>query len=155
MDRRTLYLLIIMALVAHLALFLPLPLVVQAVAALIVAGLLPGALLVEALVGQSEAPPALAERLLYSIGTGYAVMVFGMLAVSYLPGPVTTWQTLLTFDLTTTLLAVFVWWRIHQYVLRSTYYVSTIALVHRRLPHPPPHQQFLPPRQLGLRRVPG
>jgi len=111
MDRRTLYSLIIAALVAHLALFLPLPLVVQAIAALIVAGLLPGALLVEALVGQSEAPPARAERLLYAIGAGYATMVFGMLAVSYLPGPVTLWQTLLTFDLTTALLAAIVWWR--------------------------------------------
>src|SRR5215212_6355496 len=111
MHRRILFLLIIMTLVAHLALFLPLPLVVQAVAALIVAGLLPGALLVEAVVGQSEAPPDRAERLLYAIGAGYAVMVFGMLAVSYLPGPVTLWQTLLTFDLATTLLAAIVWWR--------------------------------------------
>ncbi len=95
--------------IAHLVLFTYLPLVVQAIAVLLLTGLLPGILLVEALVGQSAAPPTLGERVLYSIGAGYAVIVVVMLGISYLPGRITPWQTYLTFDVVLAILAGFVW----------------------------------------------
>ncbi|HYN89388.1 MAG TPA: glycosyltransferase family 39 protein [Ardenticatenaceae bacterium] len=84
---------------ANLTLLSPAPLALRAVAALVVAALLPGALLVEWLVGRSEAPPGRWERSLYSIGAGYAVMILAMLALSYLPGGLARWQTLLAFNL--------------------------------------------------------
>ncbi|MCX6044466.1 MAG: hypothetical protein NT075_05085 [Chloroflexi bacterium] len=59
-----LFALLLLAAIPHGVLFLPLPLVVQTSAALILTGLLPGWLLVGLLVGQSEAPPAFGERLL-------------------------------------------------------------------------------------------
>ena len=96
------------AIIAHLLLFAPAPLIGQAVAVLVLTGLLPGLLLVELLVGQSEAPPSLGERILYAIGAGYALMVLVMLGVSYLPGPVASWQVYLAFDLLLGLLALLV-----------------------------------------------
>ena len=66
---------------------------------LLLAGLLPGLLLVEAVVGRSDAPPSLWERALYSVAAGYGVMVVVMLGLSYLPGNLYQWQTLLAFDL--------------------------------------------------------
>ncbi len=96
---------------AHLLLWLDLPLVWQTMAVLVLAGFLPGAVLVEWLVGQSDARPDPGEQLLYSIGAGYAVMVVGMLCISYLPGAVATWQTVLIFDLTTAFFAALILWR--------------------------------------------
>ncbi len=101
----------LLAVVSHVALLLPLPLAVQTLAALILTGLLSGWLLVELLVGQSEAPPALGERVLYAIAASDGVIVVVMLGVSYLPGPVAPWQTYLAFDLALVVLLVFVWWR--------------------------------------------
>ncbi len=54
---------------------------VQALAALILCGLLPGALLVDLAVGRSAAPPTRAERIVLSVGMGYAALVLGMVAV--------------------------------------------------------------------------
>lgn len=99
------------AIIAHLILLAPVPFVVQAVAVLILTGLLPGLLLVELLVGQSEAPPALGEHILYAIGAGYGIMVVVMLLVSYLPGGVKAWQTFGTFDLLFLILLTLTWWR--------------------------------------------
>ncbi len=79
-------------------LLLDLPHMIQAIAVYVLAGLLPGLLLVDALVGQSEAAPTLWERILYAIGAGYGVMVMVMTGLSFLPGPLTEWQTLLAFD---------------------------------------------------------
>jgi xanthosine utilization system XapX-like protein len=56
------------------------------IAALVLAGLLPGILLVVLLVGRSDAPPHPAETFLYGVGVGYGVIVVGMLLLSYLPG---------------------------------------------------------------------
>jgi hypothetical protein len=97
--------------VCHLLLSVEQPLWLPAVAALVLAGLLPGLLLVEVLFARSPAPPTSAERILYSIAAGYGVMVLVMLLVSYLPGEVARWQTLLAFDLTLLLLLVALWWR--------------------------------------------
>ena len=77
---------------------LNLPHMIQALAVYVLAGLLPGLLLVDALVGQSEAAPTPWERILYAIGAGYAVMVMVMTGLSFMPGPLTEWQTLLAFD---------------------------------------------------------
>ncbi|CAN5547453.1 hypothetical protein BH10CHL1_BH10CHL1_46320 [soil metagenome] len=103
------WILLLCALVAQLALFLPLPLVAQTIMVLLLTGLLPGWLLVEWLVGQSEAPPDWGEQLLYAIGAGYGIMVLGMLGVSYWPGPVARWQTLLAFDAVLAILAGLIW----------------------------------------------
>ncbi len=92
---------------AHLALFAPLPIFLQSVAALTLTILLPGFFLVEALVGHGAAPPGPWERSLYVIGAGFGLLVIVMLAVSYLPGPATRTQTLLAFD--ATIAAFFVW----------------------------------------------
>ncbi|MCB9138065.1 MAG: glycosyltransferase family 39 protein [Caldilineaceae bacterium] len=79
-------------------LLLPLPHLVQAIAVYFLTGFLPGFLLVDALVGQSGAAPTRWERLLYAAGAGYGVMVVGMTLLSFLPGPLLWWQTLLAFD---------------------------------------------------------
>ena len=93
---------LITALVAHALLFVSLPLIVQAWAALILTGLLPGLLLVEWLVGgrsrEQGAPLDVWERTLYSIGAGASIIVITMLLLSYLPGPILRWQTFVAFD---------------------------------------------------------
>jgi 4-amino-4-deoxy-L-arabinose transferase-like glycosyltransferase len=81
---------------------------VQAVAALVLAGFLPGALLVHALVGQGAAPPNRWERIVLSAGAAYVVLVGGMLGVSYLPGGPTLLNTLLVFDALTLVLLMWV-----------------------------------------------
>ena len=109
MAKRWLLVVLGSALLAHAALFLPLPMLAQAVAALAVAGAIPGCLLVAALVGRSAARPDPFEWALYSGGAAYAVMVVVMLLVSYLPGGPTRWQTLLAFDAVSLLLLGWLW----------------------------------------------
>lgn len=99
---------VVIALVAHLLLWLEQPLLVPAVAALVLTGLLPGWLFVAALYGP-RVTLSVGERLLYAIGSGYGIMVVVMLLVSYWPGGVSAWQTLLAFDLTLAALLVLVW----------------------------------------------
>lgn len=99
----------LLALLAHGILLTPTPLLLKALATLILAAFLPGALFVEWLVGRSTAPPTPWERILYSVGTGYANMVLVMLGLSYLPGGVAQWQTLLAFDLVLGALMVLLW----------------------------------------------
>ena len=119
MSKRTVWNVLVPLLVAaaaHIFLFLPLPSAVQphwvqAVAALILAGFLPGALLIEALVGQGAAPPNRWERIVYSAGAAYIVLVAGMLVVSYLPGGPTLTTTLIVFDSLTLALVAWLTWR--------------------------------------------
>lgn len=110
MRRYPLLLVLALALVANLLLLGPLPMLVQALAALLLAGLLPGLLLIEWLVGASAAPLPRWERTLYAIGVGYAILVMGTLLVSYLPGPLTRLHTIAAFDGLLLLLAALVAW---------------------------------------------
>ncbi len=84
---------------------------VQALAALILCGLLPGALLVDLAVGRSAAPPTRAERIVLSVGMGYAALVLGMLLLSYLPGPLQTWQVYTGYGLLAAALLALIWRR--------------------------------------------
>ena len=84
---------------------------VQALAALILCGLLPGALLVDLAVGRSAAPPTRAERIVLSVGMGYAALVLGMLLLSYLPGPLQTWQVYTGYGALAAALLALIWRR--------------------------------------------
>ena len=95
------------AVILHGLVLAPLPLTVRGLAALLLTGLIPGALLVEWLVGGDAAAPLDAwERSLYSVGAGVCVVVVTMLGLSYLPGPILAWQTLAAFDALILALAV-------------------------------------------------
>lgn len=96
---------------AHGVILVPAPLLAQALAVMVVAGFLPGALLVKALVGQSASAPDRFERILYSTAAAFAVMVVVMLLLSYLPGGPTQLMTLFAFDVVTLALLVWIWWR--------------------------------------------
>ncbi|NJN81564.1 MAG: hypothetical protein HC802_04280 [Caldilineaceae bacterium] len=120
LTRRSLLYTLAVALLAHLLILLPLFDLIQAVAVLLLAGLIPGILLVDLLVGQGAAPPTFWERILYSVGAGYALLVAVMLLVSYLPGGATTGLTLLAFDAVTLLLAGLLWWRMGRGVSRGS-----------------------------------
>ncbi len=115
MARRALVWIVAVALAANALLWLPMaagfvaPL--QAVAVLLLAGLLPGLLLVELVVGRSAAPPTRWERALLAVGAGYGLMVVTMLLVSYLPGPATRTQTLLAVNGVLALGLALCWWR--------------------------------------------
>jgi 4-amino-4-deoxy-L-arabinose transferase-like glycosyltransferase len=86
-------------LAANLLLFLPAPLWLQTLAVLLLTALLPGALLVEWLIGRDKTPPSPGERLLLSIGAGYSSMVLITMLLSYLPGGLNAGQTLTVYDL--------------------------------------------------------
>lgn len=92
--RRPIYLYAV-GIVANGVLFLSVPLEVCSLAALIICGLVPGALLVEWLLVQSDAPPDPIEHVVYALGAGFALMVVGMLLLSYLPGKLERTQILL------------------------------------------------------------
>jgi hypothetical protein len=96
--RQPLVLVLVTALAAHGVLFWAPGLVAQSVAALVLAGLAPGILIVDLLIGDGEAPPTPAEALLYGLGVGYGVIVVVMLALSYLPGGIDRWLALAVFD---------------------------------------------------------
>jgi len=137
---RILLLILGCAIIAHAILLVDLPLVLQALAVLLLTGLLPGLLVVELLIGQSLAPPSSGERLLYAVGAGYAVIVFVMLGVSYLPGGIARWQTLLVFDLLLIILVFFVWLRSPKPQLALTHPTASHAL---RTTHPSNHQSWV------------
>ncbi|MBK8049759.1 MAG: glycosyltransferase family 39 protein, partial [Anaerolineales bacterium] len=111
MTKRTLLATVAVALIANGALFLPLPHLATALAALIVTGFLPGALLVHAVVGQGPSRPDWMERVLYSGAAGFALMVLGMLLIAYQPGAPTKGTVLLLFNAITGVLLGWVLWR--------------------------------------------
>lgn len=88
-----------LAVAANVIILTDLPLLLQCIASLFLTCLLPGALLTEVLVGRSDSPPHLWERVLYSIGAGYSCLVLTALVLSYLPGGLTHWQLLGAFNL--------------------------------------------------------
>ncbi len=102
---------ILLALGAHAILLLWPQLLAQAIATMILTGLLPATLLIELLLDRRTAAPTLAERILYSIAGSYAVMVIVALLLSYLPGGLMTWQTYAGFDGLLLLLLALYWWR--------------------------------------------
>lgn len=91
-------LLLAIAALAHWVLWLPLPLSVRAIAAVTIAGGIPGYLWVMAWVGQQPAIPRGWERWILVIGSAYGLMILVMLALSYWPGGVSQWQSLVAFD---------------------------------------------------------
>lgn len=86
------------ALVAHLLLFSPVPLLWRTAAVTIILAFTPGFFLVLWLLGRDRILTA-GETLLYGWTAGYALWVWGMLFLSYLPGGLTQFQVLLAFDL--------------------------------------------------------
>ncbi len=70
---------------------------VQSLAAFVLAGLLPGGLLVSLLLAR-DADVHLDEKLVLSVGLGYACILVGTLALHYRPGPLSRKHVLLTYD---------------------------------------------------------
>ncbi|GIV75683.1 MAG: hypothetical protein KatS3mg050_0077 [Litorilinea sp.] len=118
--------LLVLAVVGHGLLWLPVPLLWQALAALAVVVVLPGLLLALALLplpqpaassdmGGNAGPewPGrwLGELLVYGIALGYGLLVVGMTLLSYWPGGVTAISVLLLFDGLTVCLAAWAWRR--------------------------------------------
>jgi hypothetical protein len=99
----------LLVVLAHLAIWLAPFHVVKACAALVLAGFLPGLLLVELLLRRSASPPGEGETLLYGAGLGYGVIVLVMLLLSYLPGGIEWWMTFITFDALLLVLLVLYW----------------------------------------------
>ncbi|MFZ4661323.1 MAG: ArnT family glycosyltransferase [Caldilineaceae bacterium] len=98
-------------LLCDLLLLLPTPDRLQSWAALGLAALLPGALLAELLLGKRADTPSFGERLVYSVGLGYGVLVLTLLGLSYLPGGLTFLQVALTFHVIILLFLLLVWLR--------------------------------------------
>lgn len=92
----------------HALLLLPLPLIVQTVAALLLVGWLPGLLLIEWLLGRCTVSLDHWARHLYAIAAGYSVMTLVMLALSYLPGGVAAWQIYVVVDSVLLILVVLI-----------------------------------------------
>lgn len=86
------------ALVAHLLLFSPVPLLWRTAATTIILAFTPGLFLVLWLIGR-DALLTVGETLLYSWSAGYALWIWGILFLSYLPGGLTQLTVLLAFDL--------------------------------------------------------
>ncbi len=107
----SLFALLALLAVAHLLLWLPLPLFLSAIGALLLTAFVPGLLWADFLVGRSNRPPTGFEYLLYGIGLGYSNMVILMLLVQALPGPVAWWHTLLAFDGVTAVLWLWLFWQ--------------------------------------------
>ncbi len=80
----------------------------QTVAALLLAGWLPGLLLIEWLLGGCARGSDGWERHLYAIAAGYSVMTLVMLAVSYVPGGVAAWQIYAVSDGVLVILSVLI-----------------------------------------------
>jgi 4-amino-4-deoxy-L-arabinose transferase-like glycosyltransferase len=94
---------------AHLILLTDLPLLVQAIAALLLAILLPGLLLADLLLGPAFSAQQWLLLALSGIGAGCGVAILAMLLLSYLPGGVSRGQTLLLFDAILAVLLVVEW----------------------------------------------
>ena len=105
---RTLALLAAVALAAHLFLFLPLPLILRAVAGLTLL-LLPGFLAAQ--LWLSGTRPTWVERLALGLGLGTAMLVLLGLALAYLPGPLDRTLVLVGFDLSLILVGGG-WWMV-------------------------------------------
>jgi 4-amino-4-deoxy-L-arabinose transferase-like glycosyltransferase len=101
------------AALANAALFLPLPHLVQASAALLLAGAVPGFLLVALLTHDTPLPRL--ERAVHSAGAAVVLIVAVALLLSYLPGDLTRGHLLAAFDALTVALAVAAWVRARRH----------------------------------------
>lgn len=97
MHRLEIFGIALAALSAHLVPVLPLPPIVQASLVLIYCTLIPGWLLVKALLGAGAAADRWV-RLIYSLAAGYGVTTLLVLLASYLPGGLGPWLTLALFN---------------------------------------------------------
>ncbi|MCC6454927.1 MAG: glycosyltransferase family 39 protein [Caldilineaceae bacterium] len=84
--------------ICNLLLLTPVPNVLHSWAAVGLAILLPGLLLVNLLVGQRAEAPGLGEYLAYGVGAGLGLLVLLMLALSYLPGGLSFAQAALSLN---------------------------------------------------------
>ncbi len=102
---------LVVAGVAQGALLFSLPHLLQAIAALLLVGMVPGVLFVEALIGQGDSPPHWLERIIYSVGAAYVLAVALLLLLSYLPGGLRGWQIFVAVDALILGLAGWLLWR--------------------------------------------
>ncbi len=113
MNTRTWYLILGGGVVAaHIVLLASgLPLVVRTLAALVIVGIAPGALLASLLLPtRDESPQSFLERGVFIAALAFATLTLGMLLISYLPGGITRWQVLAFYDATMLILAAALWW---------------------------------------------
>lgn len=96
---------------AHLVLLSSLPLTIRTLAAILIAGFVPGTLLVALLLGAGNSVRSHSERLLFGLGAGYAVWSWVLYPLSYLPGGLDRGPLLGAFDSITLLLAALLWLR--------------------------------------------
>jgi len=89
---------LISSLLCNLLLLFPVANELQSWAALGLAVLVPGLLLMRLLIGYRVDTPLLGERFVYGVGLGFALMILLMLALSYLPGGLTFGDLLLAFN---------------------------------------------------------
>jgi 4-amino-4-deoxy-L-arabinose transferase-like glycosyltransferase len=89
----------VVAAIANVVLWLDMPELLQAGAALSIAVLVPGALLVAWWAQGLEAPPEKWEQFLYAVGAGFGLLIAMLLFLSYLPGGLARVHVLLAFDL--------------------------------------------------------
>jgi 4-amino-4-deoxy-L-arabinose transferase-like glycosyltransferase len=102
---------VLLALAAHLALWLPFPLTGQTLAILLICGVVPGFLTIEWLFGRDEATLDWVDHLLYGAAVGYSWLTTGLLLLSYLPGGLNAVPILLPFDILSVLLVSLILWR--------------------------------------------
>ncbi len=99
-------------LICDLLLLLPTPDMIASWAALSLAALLPGHLLVTLwLGGNARTLEGLGERFVYGVGVGYGLLVLILLGLSYLPGGLTFAGVALTFNAVVMLLIGVTWWQ--------------------------------------------
>ena len=88
-----------------------LPLVVRAMAALVIAGVAPAILLSALLLpARGETPRQLLERAVFVAALAFTSITAGMLLLSFLPGAIERWQVLAFYDLGMVALAAGLWW---------------------------------------------
>ena len=117
---RNLTIILAVAVLAHVAIFVDLPLFWRSASVLLLTAFLPGLLFVDWLLGGDDRPlPESWERSLYALAAGYGIVTAVLLLLSYLPGGLIWWQTLLAFDAVLLVLLALLWRR-RSLALRDT-----------------------------------
>ena len=114
MAKKLIIISLVVAGVAQGILLLNLPHLLQAVAALLLIGIVPGVLVVEALLGRGDSPPHWLERIVYSVGAAFVLGVAMLLLLSYLPGGLIGWQIFIAADTVILGLAGWLLWRLRS-----------------------------------------